>query len=44
MSTGEFSRLLVPAVVTFLSLVSHQRFLFASLKIAEFVRSNRDVS
>ncbi len=40
MSSQIASRMAVPAVVTFLSVVSHQRFIFASLKIAEFLRSN----
>ncbi len=35
-----FSRMAIPAVVTFLSVISYQRFIFASLKIAEFLRSN----
>ncbi len=40
MTSQNASRMAVPAVITFLSVVSHQRFIFASLKIAEFLRTN----
>jgi len=40
MTSQDASRMAVPAVVTLLSVVSHQRFIFASLKIAEFLRTN----
>ncbi len=44
MTPRNASHMAIPAVITFLSVVSHQRFIFASLKIAEFLRTNPSIS
>lgn len=44
MTPRSASNMVIPSVITFLSVVSHQRFIFASLKIAEFLRTNPDMS